>query len=80
MQPDMTPMAAQATQQARPFNGNMFDSTQMDPYYYQNTQVYPQQPVSLQRQVHVALKFMLTIVSPIFFSCNTTCIAPLFRT
>ncbi|KAI9279488.1 kinase-like domain-containing protein [Umbelopsis sp. AD052] len=46
MQPDMTPMAtAQATQQARPFNGNMFESTQMDPYYYQNSQVYSQQPL-----------------------------------
>lgn len=65
MQPDMTPMAAQATQQPRPFNGNMFDSSQMDPYYYQNTQVYPQQPVSLRSQVHVALKLMLTSVSPI---------------
>jgi hypothetical protein len=47
MQADMSPMAAQATQQARPFNGNMFDSNQMDPYYYSNPQVYSQQPVSL---------------------------------
>jgi hypothetical protein len=50
----MTPMAAQATQQARPFNGNMFDTNQMDPYYYPNPQVYPQQPVSLSVKAHVA--------------------------
>ncbi|GAB5590090.1 PAB-dependent poly(A)-specific ribonuclease subunit 3 [Umbelopsis nana] len=45
MQADMSPMAAQATQRARPFNGNMFDSNQMDPYYYSNPQIYPQQPL-----------------------------------
>ncbi|KAM3589870.1 PAB-dependent poly(A)-specific ribonuclease subunit 3 [Umbelopsis sp. WA50703] len=42
---ELSPMAAQATPQGRPFNGSMFDPNHMDPYYYQNPPVYTQQPL-----------------------------------
>ncbi|KAJ2957748.1 hypothetical protein NQZ79_g6597 [Umbelopsis isabellina] len=45
VQNELSPMAAQATPQGRPFNGNMFDPNHMDPYYYQNPPVYTQQPL-----------------------------------
>lgn len=72
-------MAAQATPQGRPFNGNVFDPNHMDPYYYQNPPVYTQQPVSL---VHMPNELRVivsgNILNQTLQSCNIIYIARRF--